>query len=189
MAGNGAPARPPPPMGRASLEAHYEGLPPHVQAVLGPKKNLWLLQASGPECGSARGGRPRLRTGLPQEMLAAARVSDADLARQIEKGFPLVGELPVSGGMERVATKDFRDPAALRREAPRLNADAVRRVAGDRSHDGELRREFLRKASEEARGEGILTRSPRACSPERAHRSRRAKAPGARWTRLAGTRC
>ena len=107
-----------------------------------------------------------------QEMLAAARVSDADLALRIERGFPLVGELPVSGGMERVATKDFRDPASLHCEAPRLNADAVRRVAGDRSHGGELRREFLRKASEEARGEGPFSRGtePRVRAPERALR-------------------
>lgn len=99
-------------------------------------------------------------------------MSDADLALQIERGFPLVGELPVSGGMERVATRDFRDPPSLHREAPRLNADAVRRVAGDRARGGELRREFLRKASEEARGEGAFSRGtePRRCAPERALR-------------------
>ncbi|CAK0797818.1 unnamed protein product, partial [Prorocentrum cordatum] len=88
------------------------------------------------------------------DMLAAARVGDADLALPIERGFPLVGELPASCGAGRVATANFRDLASLRREAPRLNDGAVRWVAGERPHDGKLRRECRREANEGARGEG-----------------------------------
>ena len=58
----------------------FRTLPEHVQSVLGPKKNLLLLQ----------------------EMLHACESPDVNLFHNLVQGFPLVGKLPRSGTLPPV---------------------------------------------------------------------------------------
>jgi len=117
----------------------------------------------------------------------AARARDTDLALQIEKGFPLTGVLPASGNLEAVEPGDFRDPESLLRDAPALNEEILLRAANGRTRDSEVRREFVRKAGEEARGAvaDVPGRGPRA----RVCRLRPGKANGARWRRPPARPC
>ena len=117
----------------------------------------------------------------------AAKARDTDLALQIEQGFPLTGELPASGNLEAVEPGEFRDPVALLRDAPALNEEILLRAANGCTRDPEVRREFVRKAGEEARGAVAAEpgRGPRA----RVNRLRPGKANGARWRRLPEKPC
>ena len=103
------------------------------------------------------------------------------------QGFPLTGELPASGNLEAVEPGEFRDPVALLRDAPALNEEILLRAANGCTRDSEVRREFVRKAGEEARGAVADEpgRGPRA----RVCRSRLGKANGARWRRPPARPC
>ena len=106
----------------------WASLPPHVQSVLGPKKNLLLLA----------------------EMLDRAGSPDTLLVPHLTFGFPLIGQLPRSGTLRSVPYADTTETrTSLLQAAPRRNQIMEARFLASSGRDRCVAYEFDRQSLEE----------------------------------------
>ena len=124
-------------------------LPPHVQRIVGPEKNLLLLEVPWffASAGGGRASGPARRRA--QAMSRAAGVEDRDLCEALRRGFPIAGSVPGvpgSGEESREAEASLDD---LWHAAPQISAATLDRVARDSLADDEVKAAFDAKVRED----------------------------------------
>ena len=130
-------------------QREFRTLPAHVQAVLGPDKNLLLLA----------------------EMLEASNSPDAQLVDSLRGGFKLVGEIPPSGTLPACSPVAPLSLEELWRRAPANNARLILRAASSTLSDEEAAAALrAQTAAEVAAGKArwtplSATLSEAVCSP------------------------
>ena len=120
----------------AKWAERYRQLPDHVRSVLGAGKNLLLFQAGYGQWPPpvARDHAARIR----QEMCEAAEVDDRGLIRDLQVGFPLLGDIPGLPGGGNSATPGELDMEGLVRRIPEFNKRTLNRIARDSFPDAEV---------------------------------------------------
>ena len=107
----------------------FKNLPAHCQSVLGPGKNLLLLK----------------------EMLDAIDWPDKALFHNLCHGFPLVGNLPLSGvrAVARVSLEPAETLRSLLKRPRERNEATLGRIARQWTSDAQAREAFLQACSRE----------------------------------------